>query len=168
MISNIEQFYSEGKFVLKKLNVFFRDIELVGLVQADHICFKCESSEEFENTWKIFEANSNYLFQSIISARRISVIKFLQPFETVVGSIGVLELSDQKPDGSQKSGFDHIEVYPLGRSVEEIVKILQEKGIGVEKEAKPHHTTWDFFVEGFRVRIEDGPLMDKIKQEEII
>ena len=168
MISNIEQFYLEGKMVLEKLDVFFGEVGLVGLVRADHICFKCESSDEFENMRKIFEQNSAYLFQSIISARRISVIKFVQPLETIVGEICMLELSDQKPDGSQKSEFDHIEVYPVGKSVEEIVKFLEQKGIVVEKEAKPHHTTWDFFVDGFRVRIEECPLMEKIKREEII
>ncbi len=167
MISNIEQFYTEGKSALEKLNVFFGEVGLIGLVQADHICFKCESSDEFENMRRMFESNSHYLFQSIISKRRISLVKFITSFETVVGPICILELSDQKPDGSQTSGFDHIEVYPVGKSVEDIVKFLQEKGIVVEKEAKSHHTTWDFFVDGFRVRIEECPLMEKVVREEI-
>ena len=167
MIADIEQFYIEGKAALEKLDVFFCEIGLIGLVVADHICFKCESSSEFESMRKMFESHSSYFFQSIISQRRIAVVKFLKSFEMVVGPIAVLELSDQKPDASQKSGFDHIEIYPINKTVEDVVKFLEEKGIVVEKESKPHHTTWDFFVDGFRVRIEEEPLIEKIKREEM-
>ncbi len=168
MIANIEQFYTEGKIVVERLNTFFRELGITSFVQADHICFKCESSDEFESMRKMFEQHASYFFQSIISQRRIAVVKFLEPLETIVGPIGVLELSDQKPDASQKSGFDHIEIYPREKTVEDIIKILEQKGVVVTKESRPHHTTWDFFVEGFRVRIEECPLIEKIKQEEMI
>ncbi|MFA6018455.1 MAG: VOC family protein [Patescibacteria group bacterium] len=77
---------------------------------ADHICYKCADSTEFEAIRKMFEFESAFIYQSIVSKRRIALIKFLVPIKTALGSIDLLELSDQKPDNSQTSGFDHIEM----------------------------------------------------------
>lgn len=168
MITNLEQFYQNAKIVMEKLDIFFEQTDLVSVVRADHICFKCESSEEFERMRALFENNSSYILQSIISKRRIAIVKLQTQIETVCGPISVLELSDQKPDNSQKSGFEHIEIYPIKNSIEEIVKIIQDKGIAVEKESKPHHTTWDFVADGFKIRIEPEALVEKIKREEMV
>ena len=46
------------------------------------------------------------------------------PAQGAIGTINFLELSDQKPDNSQRDGFDHIEAYAVGRSHAEMVKEL--------------------------------------------
>lgn len=136
---------------------------------ADHICYKCGSAEEFERTRAIFESESAYIYQSIISSRRIAIVKFLKPIPTVLGDIWFLELSDQKPDGSQRSEFDHIEIYPTVGSMEGLAEDLGSKGTVIEKIVRPHHTTFDVIVEGsFKVRIEPEPLVTKIVRDEMI
>jgi predicted metalloenzyme YecM len=136
---------------------------------ADHICYKCSSTEEFEQIRKLFESASTFIYQSIISNRRIAIIKFLEPIQTSLGPIWFLELSDQKLDGSQKSEFDHIEIYPNTGTMDELAASLESKGQAFEKIIRPHHTTHDTFIEGsFKVRLEPDVLIGKIKREEIV
>jgi predicted metalloenzyme YecM len=168
VILNKEQFYQEAERVLNNVGIFFEQHQLLSQIRFDHIGFKCASAEEFESMRKMFESGSSYIFQSIISNRRIAIIKLSDSIQTTLGFISVLELSDQKPDQSQKSGFDHLEVYPIEGSVEKLVECIQEKGIDIHQEVKPHHTTWDFFVDTFKVRIEPGALIEKIKEEEMV
>lgn len=136
---------------------------------SDHICYKCGSSEEFETMRKMFETESVFIYQSIISKRRIAIVKFVSPIKTTLGEIWFLELSDQKPDGSQTSGFDHIEIYPKAGSMEQLAEALSEKGFALEKIERPHHTTFDGYLVGdFKVRLEPEALVEKIKREEML
>ena len=116
----------------------------------------------------MFEDASEYIFQSIISRRRIAVIGIKRGIETSLGTINVLELSDQKPDGSQHDGFDHIEAYAVGRSYDEMVREFEacEKVIKVER---PHHTTHDIDIgDKFLFRCTQEPLIEKIKRTEMV
>ncbi len=136
--------------------------------KADHLCYKCGNASEFEALRALFEKESVFIYQSIISKRRIAIIKFIEPLKTPLGEILLLELSDQKPDGSQKSGFDHIEIYPTSGSLDELVASLEQKGVAFEKVVRPHHTTFDSVIlENFKVRLEAEPLVEKIKREEM-
>lgn len=137
--------------------------------KADHICYKCGDSLEFEVLRGYFEKESVFVYQSIISQRRIAIIKFVTPIKTTLGDIWFLELSDQKPDGSQTSGFDHIEIYPNERSIETLAEQLTARGMKLEKVGRAHHTTIDGFIkDAFKIRLEDGPLIEKIKATEIV
>lgn len=136
---------------------------------ADHICYKCGSIEEFESMRKMFETESTFVYQSIISKRRIAIVKFVAPITTVLGDIWFLELSDQKPDGSQASGFDHIEIYPKAGSMEGLAASLEALGASFEKIERPHHTTFDGYIVGdFKIRLEPEALVEKIKREEML
>lgn len=168
MIESIEDFFIHANSSIEIVNTFFQENSLHDWCTVDHLGYKCATHKEFETLRKIFEVNSFYIYQSIISERRIAIIRLLVPIKTPCGDIWYIELSDQKPDNSFVSGFEHIEVYPRNKNIEELVKFLQEKNIRVEKIEKPHHTTWDFFVEEFKVRIEPCILIEKIKKEEML
>ena len=118
---------------------------------------------------KMLETESIFVYQSIISKRRIAIVKFVAPIKTVLGEIWFLELSDQKPDVSQTSGFDHIEIYPKAGSMEQLANDLESKGFALEKIERPHHTTFDgFIVRDFKIRLEPEALVEKIKREEML
>ncbi|MEI7741695.1 MAG: VOC family protein [bacterium] len=135
---------------------------------ADHICYKCDSTREFESIRTIFEPESGLIYQSIIAGRRIAIIKLPTPITTSLGDIKFLELSDQKPDGSQTSGFDHIEIFPRTGTMEELVASLESSGAKFEKVVRPHHTTFDTTIfESFKIRLEPESLIAKIKREEM-
>lgn len=165
----IEEFYLESNRLVEKFNSFVDRNKLQDYTLADHICYKCGDSKTFESIRKILENESAFIYQSIISKRRISIIKFKNGIETALGPIFYLELSDQKPDGSQLSGFDHIEIYPKGISYEELIKRLENSGEKLVKVERPHHTTYDIVLEGnLSVKLSQEPLINKIKREEMI
>jgi len=135
---------------------------------ADHICFKCASAAEFEQLRAVLETDAGFTYQSLIAGRRIAIVKFPRPLPTALGDIWYLELSDQKPDGSQTSGFDHVEIFPKAGTMEALGDALESKGMKLEKVVRPHHTTIDGFIEdAFKIRLEPEPLMTKIVREEI-
>ena len=164
----IEAFQNAGQMKITLLNDFAEKYQLQGKAIADHIGFKCESKEVYEKMRQLFESHSTFIYQSIISDRRISIIKLAQPFETALGEVSYLELSDQKPDGSQKNGFDHIEIYPEGMAFDELVQYIQEQGEAGKSSIKPHHVTHNFtLADGFILKIESCELVQKIKDEEM-
>src|SRR3990167_529826 len=127
--------------------------------KADHLCFKCESANEFEKRRSWFEGESSFIYQSLIADRRIAIIKLLKPLSTKLGDIWYVELSDQKPDGSQQSGFDHIEIYPKKGRIEDLRAFLESKGMMLQKIVRPHHTTYDGVIKEMgKIRLEEEPL----------
>lgn len=164
----IEQFFKIAEPHVAFFNAFSLTHDLIGKAAADHICYKCGSRRTFEQIRALFEYESVYMYQSIISDRPIAYIRFKKGIETELGIIYYLELSDQKPDGSQKEGFDHIEVYPVSQSYDELVQKLA-KDVPVMHKERPHHTTDDIEMEhGFLFRCTRGPLITKIKASEMI
>lgn len=154
-MKTIGNFLEESKEIVNKFNDFILendlDNNLKNICLVDHICYKCESSQSFEEWRKVFENNSKFIYQAIIAERRIVLVGFLEPIKTVLGDINYLELSDQKPDNSQKESFDHIEILSKDHknkgSYEDFVKIfdkLKNEGvIKMKKTERPHHTTFD-------------------------
>ncbi|MEI6510904.1 MAG: VOC family protein [Candidatus Uhrbacteria bacterium] len=176
MIQFLDQFFQQARESVATFDAwvaaFVPDLssEAVAKVDAiaDHLCYKCSSRDEFESIRSLLETSSAFVYQSIISNRRIAIIKFLTPIPSALGAIWFLELSDQKPDGSQASGFDHVEIYPTGGTMDELAIDLEAKGTVVEKVVRPHHTTYDIVVRGtFKVRIEPDALVAKIKRDEM-
>ena len=141
----------------------------LGGIQIDHICYKCESSEEYEYLRKMFEFEDRFIYQSIISKRRISYIGFNEPLYSICGNIYYLELSDQKLDKSQQSKCDHIEPVPNGISYLEMLRRFSIENLTVEENIKPHHSTHDIvFTNGVKIKLSHGKLIDKIYREELI
>jgi predicted metalloenzyme YecM len=168
MLNTIEDFYLDSEKYIKIFNEFIDKHSLINKSLPDHICYKCDSVESFESLRKILEKESKFIYQSIISERRIAYIKLKRGFETSLGTIYFLELADQKPDKSQINSFDHIEVYPTGLSYEDFVNDLA-KTEKVIKVVRPHHTTDDIEIGGgFLFRCTEGPLLEKIKGSEML
>jgi predicted metalloenzyme YecM len=163
----IEEFYRNSEEIVTIFNAFVAKHSLAGRAAADHICYKCDSRESFETIRQMLENESEYIYQSIISKRRIAIVRLKRGIETSLGTINFLELSDQKLDNSQTDGFDHIEVYALLRTYHEMVEELAVSEVVVKVE-RPHHTTHDIDMgEGFIFRCTEGPLIEKIKETEI-
>lgn len=168
MIPTIQDFTDGVKPYIEKLDSFAKKHDASSFIAADHLGYKCASTESFEQLKKIFEENSEYIFQSIISSRRIAYIKLKEPILTDLGDIAFIELQDQKPDGSQKEKYDHVEGYPIGMSYDDMVKKLGELDTVIET-PRPHHPTHDIDLgDGFSFKCEQGALLDKIKGVEMV
>lgn len=164
----LEDFYSGATPFVQLFDAFAKKHRLVGRVQADHICYRCESGEVFESIRTLFEPKIPYLYQAKIAERRIAIIKLPSPIATLLGPIYFLELSDQKLDGSQTNRYDHIEAYPVGWSYEDMVAELGQTET-IKKFDRPHHSTHDIALgNNFLFRCTHELLIDKIKREEMI
>ena len=167
MIEDVVSFYSQAHEVVEHFDAFVAKHHLAGKVAVDHVGFKCATPEEFVAMRAIVEGASVYMHQSIISGRRSVYVKLRQGVATSLGDVHFLELADQKPDGSQKSGFDHIEAYPAGEGAyESILATLKKNDEQVMHVERPHHVTDEVTLpSGLVVRLEPGPLIEKIKQQ---
>ena len=176
-ILSIEDFYEESQSYVKLFVSFCEKHNLRNRVYADHICYKCGSRESFERIRTLFEPTRKYLYESTIGGRTIAYIRLMRPIDTflwespTLGEIKFLELSDQKPDGSQRDGFDHIEAYPLRYSpyfsYEEMIRVFGVSEV-VKYVERPHHNTHDIDIGGgFLFRCTRGRLIDRIKNEQM-
>ena len=167
-ITTFEAFYRAAMPQLTLLENFFRKHQIAGLAKIDHIGYKCASAHEFEELRRILEEKSVFVFQSMISVRRIAIVKLRTGFETSLGPCTYLELSDQKRDMSQVSGFDHAEIYPTSCSYERLVAYLSGRGDVPRRVQKPHHITHNVEIDmNFTLKLSLEPLVEKIKREEM-
>lgn len=165
-MQTIEDWYGSARETLKLFDGYFESRRLVGRAKADHLCYKCGSRESFESIRRLLEENSLWVHQSPIAGRRIALARLNRPLETVLGQINLIELSDQKPDGSQSDGFDHVEIYATDGDYDALVRYFEQLGESVRKVERPHHVTHDIkFERGLIVRLTQGPLAEKVKSE---
>ncbi len=137
-------------------------------ISIDHICYKCSSREEYEQVRAMCEFDEAFVYQSIISKRRITIIGFKEPLKSVCGDVFYLELSDQKPDHSQVSGVDHLEPIPDNISYGEMLARFSLPSLVVEENVKPHHSTHDIKLpNGIKIKLSHGKLIEKIYRSEM-
>lgn len=153
------------------------------LPYVDHFSYKCREVREYDALRSRFEEYTDgwqgcrFFHQTIISGRRVAVIGLTEPIETPFGKLKYLELSEPKPMSVDQGGFDHVEIYALHQSIEQMAAYLNGcpdmRGAFVKK-ARPHHTTYDAFImasgrrrdqQDFILRLTDGPLVAKIAEE---
>ena len=168
MLQNLEDLAELAKKPLEEFNAFCIEHELLGKVVADHIGFKCGSSETYVGIRAALESKVAFLYQSIISNRRISILGLPQGLPSRVGPLNYLQLSDQKPDGSQVDGIDHLEIVPLSVTYEGLLADLQARHVKMKEIIRPHHITYDIVLpSGFIIKLSREMLLDKIKREEM-
>lgn len=91
-------------------------------IVADHICYNCENSARYAEYFEAYNECAVLEDESIIGGRKIAYFRLKSRIDTIVGDIIYIELCDQKPDGSQREGVDHVEAYV--RSNADLIKIV--------------------------------------------
>jgi predicted metalloenzyme YecM len=169
MITTLTPFYTQAEEKIRDFNAFVQQTACHEKIIPDHFGYRCSSHEEFLTLREVLTSEANYFYQSIIAGRPIALFKLTKALQTTAGILSFLELSDQKPDGSQKSGFDHVEFFPKEADVGDLVTFFQTRGIVFTKAERPHHPTFDHRLEsGLVVRIETTALLQKIITEEMV
>ena len=172
-IQSIEDFYREASSFLSFLGMQSRAqiLQRQEVALADHVSYKCSSHEMFEAMRRILEKEgvSNWVHQAPVAGRPIAYFRLHASLPSPFGDVFYVELADQKPDHSQRDGFDHMEIYPK-QGV--LYDLLVTEAIGafpnIRKVERPHHTTWDALLEGgVMLRLTSEPLVEKIKREEM-
>jgi predicted metalloenzyme YecM len=161
-----------GRGFLKLLNVFTEvrsSIDFSNLT-ADHICYRCGSNYSFRKLYEAYCERAILIDVSQFDGRSIAYFLLNSRFETYkLGDIRYLELCDQKLDGSQVEGFEHVEVYPRSAGqLQTIVNQLRKTDNVVEK-VRPSRTTYDIQVaKELMFTIEPEPLIEKIMREKAL
>ncbi len=81
----------------------------------DHVGWDCGTTKEYEELKQILLGGCVRSHESVINGRRILLVQLREPlklptlFSDSYNRFGVIELAEQKPDGSQTSGCDHAE-----------------------------------------------------------
>lgn len=157
------------KPLVGQFNLFCEQQGLVGLVEVDLLCIKCSDNEIYEARREDAFTVSDYMYESMVSDRRVSFFKMKEPIATNVGAIAYIELCDQKPDNSQDDRISHFTIVPLTISYEEVVAKLKQNGVDVIETIRPHYTSADSKLpSGFTIRLAKEFLVDKIKRDEMI
>ena len=168
MIRTIEEFYLGAEKVIEEFDVFAERSKAQNLIMVDHICYKCASTTTYEQLRSMFEFHSYYIYQSFISDRRIAYIRLMRDIPTKLNSIGFLELSDQRPDGSQIEGYDHIEIYPPNMDSHQCLVTKLAAMENLRKVVRPHQVTYEVtLTENFHIKCATGPLLNKIITQEL-
>ncbi|MDB4984145.1 MAG: hypothetical protein JWM20_324 [Patescibacteria group bacterium] len=173
-----DKFLQDFPKAAEGFNNWMMNYGIRSLIEPDHLCYKCSTKKEFEDIRSYMAEHQIFWLgheDAIISDRKIATGTWKHGYEhfepqTIAGPIRCLELADQKPNHSQKSGFDHIEFLPKGITVDGLIKVLESKGMRVEKEERPHHTTWNItdpknFWGDVKFKISEKSLTEKVKEE---
>lgn len=143
----------------------------------DHFCYRCRDGGEYEAIRARFEERSRFIYQSIISGRRIAVIGLADPVSTPLGDLRVLELSDRKPSGEDRSGYDHVEIYPTEGDLDALAGLLNGVRLrafdvgtmsAFERKGRPHHATWDAKLAFDPLRIDRKDLILRLTAEPLV
>lgn len=143
--------------------------DLQGAVKADLVSIKCSSKEVYDARRNYYDVGSRFIYQAIVSGRRIALVGLVEPIKTAVGDIGILEIIDQKPDNSQTDKVAHVAIVPAGISYDELVAKLKANGSHFADASRPDgYTACDVLLPtGFSIRIEKESLLERVKREEI-
>lgn len=155
-----------------------RFLEKTGLrdcISPDHVGYKCSSTEEYEAIKSSLLLMAELENETVISGRRIAYFKLgcSIAISTEAGAIEYVELQDQKPDNSQTSRFDHLEIVPKGINHSDLIDRIETLGYTVAIDDKSHHTTWRIVApdqstnDGPILKISIGRLIEKIREEEL-
>ena len=170
MFKLYQDFKRDSATYLELCDQFMGRLNLHERVVVDHICFKCGSSEEYNQIRNVLETDppSRYVYQVMLSRRRVGYFGLRDPIKMGHAAVASVELADRKPVHDDKSGFHHVEIYPIAMSYDEMIGEMRDAGEDVELKRRLHHTTHDIKLpSGFIIRFTDKPLIKHIIDREL-
>ena len=159
-------FMESGAQAIAQFDRETADFSFLNNAQPDHICYKCSGRQEFEIIRGWFEEHGQFIYQAQIAGRPIATIRLKEPLISKWGTITTFELSDQKPDGSQTSRWDHIEMKHMEDDYDGLVADATNHGLRVVEKVRPHHTTHEVVLPGsIKLVFTKDNLIEKLKRE---
>ena len=81
----------------------------VSTYEADHVCFRCSSIEEYRSTCALISKHGQLLIESMIGGRPIATYLLEIPIRFRDWSIRCVEIPCPKPGRLYASGWEHVE-----------------------------------------------------------
>lgn len=129
--------------------------------ELDHICYRVETEERYQQLKKELSNLGELLTESQIGGRAIASIKLDQPIVYKNRKIDVIELPAPKKDSFYKEGFEHVEfvidvpfddfmkVYPHLDFITKDLKKSVNQGVTLKEmdfSVKFHHHTLEYVI----------------------
>ncbi len=175
-ISSLDAFIDASRPYVHRFDMFVAKHGLAKDIVADHICYRCRDSEEYDRMRLLLEERpTRFSYQSWVSGRRVSVIVLREHLiNSAAGSIDYVELCDCKPGVIQENHFHHIWFYKVGTRdprhvslAEDLADRLRIGGENVVLDDRPHCITYDVIqpTNGFIFRFGYASLLDYVLDE---
>jgi predicted metalloenzyme YecM len=128
-------FYLQGQHFLESL---FQEMKEAGIKleshwDIDHLCYRSDSQENYQELKCSFEAFGRLLIESVVNGRLISTFKLFRPIECQGWRIDLIELPAPKAGKIVQAGFEHIEIVcdvPFSEIIEKYSHLtMDEKGL---------------------------------------
>lgn len=166
MLDPSQQLHEHILAALAPVNAWANAKGILGNVRADHIGFTCASDDEFRAMMERQAQEFAWVHTVLLSGRLVAYAKLRASAASAFGPVHFVEISAQKPDGSQASRFNHLEVACGGMKMETVVAHWRTRGVTGMPSGRIHHPTYDIVLDGgFEIRIEPEPLVEKIVRE---
>ncbi len=109
---NKESFYQEAQLFLTFLEAQMTRTKVIlkDHWTIDHICFRTETQESYEENKKFFSSLGDLLIESPVNGRLIATFKLHEAIHFLGREILLVELPAPKPNKAVKEGFEHVEV----------------------------------------------------------
>lgn len=137
-----QSFYeSAQEFVQKVERVFDEErIYLKHDWEIDHLCYRVESQERYEELKNEFSKFSELLIESLVNGRNIATYRLQEPIPLLGFDVELVELPAPKPGKLVQEGFEHFEIVAPSDNFDELSKEFanykQDKG-GLAKALNP-------------------------------
>ncbi len=117
-----ENFYNDAQLFAEKLSKQLT-LQKINIhpYKADHICFRCESQDDYSNYKSLLNTLGQLLTESPVNGRLISTFKLNKPIESTLGDIALIELPAPKAGKFHATGFEHVE-FVLSESIDNFHK----------------------------------------------
>lgn len=90
-------------------------IEDTNFEEIDHICYRCSTTEQYENLKTKLLSFGNQLIESLIGNRPISIFKLNEPIFYNRFRIDLIELPAPKLNSPYLDGLEHFEIVVCGK-----------------------------------------------------
>ena len=107
-----KEFHQQAQFFLELLfdDLKNKSVEIPAHWMIDHLCYRVESQERYQELKSQFSEYSELLIESPVGGRLISTFKLKEPVLFRGWSIPLVELPAPKVFKKVQEGFEHIEV----------------------------------------------------------
>lgn len=164
---NFEQtIHSQALQFLEKIysKIQTNHIELLPHWIIDHLCYRVETIEEYQDYKNLFLQIAKCLVESEVNGRMIATFKLNRPIRFKSYVIDVIEVPAPKKGKLVNTGFEHIEVV-CDISFEEIMKQYPSLIFDTSGMTKTYNKELEVNLDGHSLKFHHQSLEDVIREE---
>jgi len=138
----------------------------------DHICYRVETTERYEELRDTLRQEHEELIEGIIGGRRIATFRLAEPLPYHHRAIPLLELPEPKPGSFYREGWEHVEFVtdrPLAQFIDNLPNLLHASANDYDGKGMTKARNADLRVKlapGMNVKFHEQSLAKVIEEEQ--